>query len=190
MRKAKRRWLWLLVPLVGIGATRALPPLDEYAPLDRIGTRYDPAEDGMLPISPDDPASFRADVRRMNDESLRLAHELDDRMGVARRRGWRIHVPEAEARRAFGRLFSMRGGWRNVGNLKASTSAGKRRSSRVLENRVNDETGDHASVAFETLVAPTRGPTWIKVMVSQSKASLRPRALARRWWRGLVRPTR
>ena len=37
----RRRWALLLIPVAGCLAMLALPPFDEYAALDRIGTPVD-----------------------------------------------------------------------------------------------------------------------------------------------------
>ncbi len=163
MRLRRAWWLLGLLPLAGAMVSLALPPFDEYAALDRVGSRFDPQE-------------------RFGDDLI-FSHAM---AAPGRPRGWDLRLSEGAAGRFVDRFASRERGWQEVGSSSVSAVEPERREAAEEETEIvlysNNETGDSLEFERRTRLTSGRKAVTLTVMVSQS-GSTGAWAKIKRWAR-------
>lgn len=162
-----RRWLLvgvLLLPIVGVAAAFALPPLDEYASLDRVGSRHD---------AEFEPGAAYFTHRRWVSRTGRV---------------WSLNLPEGEARHFLGRFTSRHRGWhrcgfgRGGGSREIPETGMMETINSETASYQNSETGDQLHYEIGKQETPVKKFLGTTVTVEQSPTSQQTWPRLKRWW--------
>jgi hypothetical protein len=183
----RRRWLigTLCLAFALVGTLVLLPPLDEYAPLDRVGKSMTAEDYQCLGLNTEECASAKYLDTRWNDPSGWTY--VNGELGLWKEtRVWVLKTSESETADFIRRFASASRGWQRNGTGRSSQDGGKSGYQGVSVSYRNEDTGDQLEYEVKRFWPGDKIERTIHLSRSPSSHQLWPKI--KRWARLLFKP--